>query len=466
MNTHKVVRRLAMAVMALAVATASDAQTVRFTSEPAGLVSGSLEVPVVATAPVERLELFINGVRHSAAAGQQMSPRVNVGHYIRRLRLRAVGYDAAGAVAGEDEMVVNDPRPPFRVRLQGPAGWPAAGPVELEATVLRPADVPIAGVDFYVGEEKVATDPDEPYRASVDAAGFPGAIYARVVARGGDQEANDVRFFGDLPHESADVRLQQIPVSVVGGGGPLRLSALTLRDSGKPRAIEGLLPATDEPLHVVLLVDCSESMLEELPVVKAAARQFARELLRPQDRLAVVGFNKRTYWLTGYTSDHEEVAAAVDRIRPGGPTHLYDSIVEMLYEVQKRPGRHALVVLTDGADQGSRFELDHVVHYARYAGVPIYPVIKNVALSRWMKLGVGRIQARRIAGIAEDTGATWFIIQREDELAGVYGRIAAELRQQYQLVFHAEAEAGDRWRSIAVASADGQRLRAPRGYFP
>src|SRR5205085_9894344 len=125
-------------------------------------------------------------------------------------------------------------------------------------------------------------------------------------------------------------------------------------------------------------------------------------------------------------SDWELVARAVDRIRPGGPTHLYDSVIEMLFELQKTPGRHALVVLTDGADQGSHFELDHLVYYARNAGVPIYPVIKNKALSRWMRFGVGFLQARRIARIAADSGATYFIIQRESELAGVWSRIAAE----------------------------------------
>jgi Ca-activated chloride channel family protein len=215
-----------------------------------------------------------------------------------------------------------------------------------------------------------------------------------------------------------------------------------------------------------LLIDYSESMLEELPVVKAAARQFARALLRPQDRLAVVGFNQRTFWLTGYSNDWSRVAEAVDRVRPVGQTHLYDSVIEMLYELQRTPGRHALVVLTDGADQGSRFQLDHLVHYARYAGVPIYPVIKNQSLQRWMRLGVGKLQARRLARMAEDTGATYFIVRREDELAGVYARIAQELRQQYQLVFHSTAEATDRWLPLQVVSRSGQRLRAPRGYFP
>ena len=454
------------ALLAGAWPTGARAQLVRITAKPAGLTAGSLEVPVVAEPPVERLRLFVNGVPRDSVAGRQMSTTLNVGHYLRRLRVRAVGYDAGGEVVGEDEMVVNDPRPPFRVRLQGPASWPAAGEVALHANVMRPAEVRISGVDFYVGEEKVGTAASPPYAVVVDAARFPGAVYARAVARSGAGEANHVLVFGETQHAETDVTVQQIPVSVVDGKAPLRAERVTLLDSGVPRSIERLVRADEEPLHVILLIDYSESMLEELPVVKEAARQFARQLLRPQDRLAVVGFHQRTFWMTGYTNDWNRVAEAVDRMQPIGQTHLYDSVIAMLYEIQKQPGRHALVVLTDGADQGSRFELEHLVHYARYAGVPIYPVIKNGSLDRWMRLGVGRVHARRVARLAEETGATYFLIRREDELAGVYARIARELRQQYRLVFHSEPGYEDQWRSLRVVSADGQRLRAPRGYFP
>lgn len=467
MNRARLRRRASLLLLlGLALAASAQAQTVRIAHKPAGLVSGTLTVPVLATEPVARLELYVNGVRKSAVAGRSLSAEVNVGSFLRRLRLRAVGYDAAGVAVGEDQMVINDPRPPFRTRLQGPAAWPESGPVELHATVLRPPEVAIAAVDFYVGETPVGSDASEPFAAAVDAARFPGATYARAVARGAGREANDILFFGAASYATADVTLQQIPISVVGGGGPLRADMLRVSDDGVARDFAGLIPAADQPLHVILLIDYSESMLEEMPVVKAAARQFARELLRPQDRLAVVGFNGRTFWLTDFTNDWARVGQAIDRAAPVGETHLYDAAIEMLYEIQKRPGRQALVVLTDGADQGSRFELDHLVHYARYAGVPVYPVIKNRNLQRWMKLGVGRLQARRVARVADETGATWFLIEREDQLAGVYRRIAAELRQQYQLVFHSEAEATDRWRTLAVTSTAGHRLRAPRGYFP
>jgi Ca-activated chloride channel family protein len=443
----------------------ASAGAVRITTKPSGLVAGTLEVPVVASAPIERLALYVNGVPRSEATGRTLTTSVNVGYYIRRLRLRAVGYDAQGAVAGEDEMVINDPRPPLRVHLTGPTAWPTEGTVQLSAGILTAAETG-ANVDFFVGEELAAAHVGAPYTLAVDAARFPAAVYARVVARAGDQEADDVLFFGDLAHDSAAVTLQEVPVSVVGSGPPLRADALTLLDDGAPRPIEGLTAAGDLPLTAILLVDYSESMLEEMPVVKAAARELARRLLRPQDRLAVVGFNQHTYWLTRYTNDPELVASALDRLKPIGETHLYDSVVEMLFELQKTPGRHALVVLTDGADQGSRFELDHLVHYVRYAGVPVYPVIKNRSLSRWMKLGVGRLQARRIARIAEDSGATWFLVERESELAAVYAAIAAELREQVQLVFHSEPTAEDRWHTLTVSSRDGQKLRAPTGYFP
>ena len=467
--TTSILRRSALAALVLVLAAASTAaaQTVRITEKPSGLTAGKLTVPIVATGPVERLELVINGVKYREAAGRAMTVEVDVGYYIRRLRMRAVGYDAEGRVVGEDEMVVNDPRPPFRVRLQGPNEWPEGGAVELHANVLRPAETAVEQVDFYVGEEKVASDDSAPYSASVDASQFAGAVYARVVARArGGAETNDVLFFGDRAHAQSEVTVQQIPLSVAEGSTPLRASDITLIDNGTPRAVERLVAASDQPLHVILLIDYSESMLEELPVVKTAAKEFARALLRPQDRLAVVGFNQRMFWLTGYTNDWNSVAEAVDRVKPVGQTHLYDSVIEMLYQLQKTPGRHALVVLTDGVDQGSRFKLEHLVHYARYAGVPVYPIVKNKSLSRWMRLGVGRLQARRLERIADETGATYFIIESERELPAVYSRLAAELRRQYQIVFHSEADVADQWRSLKVVSRAGHQLRIPRGYFP
>lgn len=454
------------ALFLLSAATHLGAQTVRITQKPSGLVHGELQVPVVTTAAVTRVTLFVNGAKWRDAPGGAPVIPVRVGEYIRRLRIRVVGYDAANNPAGEDEMVINDPHPPFRVRLLAPPALPASGAITFSASVVKPDALSLSGVDFYIGEKKIAAVTAPPYAASVDAAQAGNAVYARVVARASDgSEANDVSFFGTQPRDQIDVTLQRLPLSVA-SGKPLRVEELSLTDNGNVRKIESLLPADAEPLNVILLLDYSESMLEELPVVKAAAKAFGRTLLRPQDRIAIVGFNDHLFWLTPFTNDWEAAAAAVDRVKPISETHLYDSAIEMLYELQKTEGRHALVMLTDGVDQGSKFKLDHLVHYARYAGVPVYPIIKNHRLSQLMRFGIGQLEVRRMASIARDTGATYFIIRKETELPAVYARIAQELRQQYQLMFYSDPSAADQWHPIAVESRGGQLLRVPRGYFP
>ena len=445
---------------ALLLTLSAAAQTVRITEKPTGLVHGDLTLPVVTSAPVVRTEVLINAAHYSQAIGQNPTYRVHIGEYIRRLRIRVVGYDATGAAVGEDEMVVNDPRPPFRVRMQSGNGT-------LSANVIHPDDVQVLGVDFYVGETKIGTATSVPYTATYAPEKFPNAVYARVVARGSNgDEANDVAFFGERPRDQIDVTVQQIPLSVASGTTPLRLEDLTLLDNAEPRTIEALTPASDQPLNVILLIDYSESMLDELPVVKEAARHFGQALLRPQDRIAIVGFNQRLFWLTGFTNDWKAASEAVDRVKPIGETHLYDSVIEMLFELQKTQGRHALVVLTDGVDQGSKFNLDHLVYYARYAGIPVYPIVKNKMLSRLMRFGIGQLEARRLASIARDTGATYFIIKSERELPAVYSRLAQELRQQYQISFYSPPSATDTWHMLKIETKGGQSLRIPKGYFP
>jgi Ca-activated chloride channel family protein len=444
------------------------AQAVRITQKPEGVVRGDLLVPVTTAENVARVELLVNNVKYSEARGQSVVMKVHVGDYIRRLRIRVVGYDAQNNVVGVDEMVINDPRPPFRVRLQAPGKLPQHGSVPIAASVITPAGVSVQSVDFFVGEEKIATVPSPPYTAAFDAEKFAKSVYSRVVAYASDgTEANDVAFFGDQPRDQIDVTLQHIPVSVASGDKrALRLEQLTLIDNGAPRKLESLVAAADQPLNVILLIDYSESMLEELPVVKAAAKQFAQRLLRPTDRIAVVGFNQTLFWLTPFTNDFAGVAASVDRVKPAGETHLYDSAIEMLYELQKQPGRHALVVLTDGVDQGSKFKLEHFVHYARYAGVPVYPIVKNKRLARFIRFGIGRLELRKLDAIARDTGATYFLIEKESELPAVYAKLADELRQQYQLVFYSDPAPGDSWHPLRIENTGGQQLRIPRGYFP
>src|SRR5437016_2206515 len=123
----------------LFIAFSVHAQTVRITQKLDTLVHGTLVVPVTNAENVVRDELYVNGVKYAEAKGRSVAMPVLIGDYIRRLRIRVVGYDAQNNVAGEDEMVVNDPKPPFRVHLQTSGS-------ELSAVIVKPSDVAITAV--------------------------------------------------------------------------------------------------------------------------------------------------------------------------------------------------------------------------------------------------------------------------------------------------------------------------------
>ncbi len=448
---------------------AQSQPAVQITQKRDGLIHGNLVIPVTVREGVERIELIINNVKFGEQRGRSVVFTVPLGEYIRRLRIRAVGYDASNQIVGEDVLIVNDPQPPFRVRLLGPAAMIDEGTAELSATVTAPPSMSVTGVEFFIGEESIGVDPQPPYRAQFEMAAFPDALYATATARATNgHEAFDVFFWGSIPRESVDVTLQQIPLSVteLQGTRPLSIADLTLLDNGEPRKIESLVAAADQPLHVIVLIDSSESMLDELPLVKKAASEFARSIIPANGSVALVAFAQQRVWLTNFTKNADLIDAGLERLIPRGQTHLYDGVIEMLYELQKMPGRRALVVLTDGVNQGGSFELDHVVHYARYAGVPIYPVVRNKALSRFMRFGIGGFQAKRFAEIARDSGATWFIVQRPRELPGVYARIANELRNQQTLMFYSDASGMDSWHALRLESSRKGIFRIPRGYFP
>lgn len=451
-------------------ASPSEESPVRITLRPAGIVHGTLALPVSTTPEVARVVLLINGVRHSEASGLSMVFQVRIGKYLRRMRLRVAGYDAAGNEIGGDEVVVNDPQPPFRVRALAPASLPESGLAKLGASVSAPPSDPVRSVEFFLGETSLGSDPSDPYEASFDVIALaPLPPYVRVTATSvSGAETHDVRFFEGTVAERLDVLVQEIPLSVKGKiARPLEAADLTLLDSGTSREIDSLLRAGDRPLNVILLIDSSQSMLEELPVVKRAAVGFARNIIGGGNRVAVVAFRERTIWLTGFTDDPARIERSLEQLRPLGETHLYDATIEMLYTLQTMPGRRALVVLSDGVNQGGDFELEHVAHYARYSGVPLYPIIQNSLLVKLKKIPFAKFDAERYGRIAESAGASWFLIRKPAELEGVYQKISDELRNQYIIRFRTESDGRDAWHSLAVSTPiRGVQLRVPRGYFP
>src|ERR1017187_10453377 len=103
------------------------------------------------------------------------------------------------------------------------------------------------------------------------------------------------------------------------------------------------------PLSIALALDTSLSTRHDLPLEQASAKRFAHVILRPIDALSVYGFSEVVYESThGYTADLKRIDEAIDHVRVGAATALYDAIYLASRSLDHRKGRKVIVLITDG----------------------------------------------------------------------------------------------------------------------
>ena len=143
-------------------------------------------------------------------------------------------------------------------------------------------------------------------------------------------------------------------------------------EDGEPQRIAAFT-AGDFPLNVALAIDRSFSMAgERLESAKRAAHVFL-DALRPEDRVLIVKIGTEFEVSEGRAAEH----AMIDGIDAWGTTALHDSIIEAIDNIERAgtaQGRHALVLLSDGADRYSEAAAGDVLQRARRANVIIYAI--------------------------------------------------------------------------------------------
>jgi Ca-activated chloride channel homolog len=227
------------------------------------------------------------------------------------------------------------------------------------------------------------------------------------------------------------------------------------------------------PLSVSLMVDCSASMDDTLPVAQEAGVRFL-ETLRPGDLAQIVEFNDRVQVRQDFTADRGALTAALRSTQASGPTALYTALYVVMKELARQgtaatPRRRAIVLLSDGEDTTSLVSDDQVLELARQAEVSVYPIgLRPVRVPERSRVAVDRA-AHFLTRIARDTGGEVHFTSALGELAGVYGRIAEDLRTQYTLGYVSGNAGRDaRWRRIVVRTPtrDNVQVRHKLGYYP
>lgn len=436
---------------------------------------------VVADPSVRRVDFLLDGEQEAVRRAPPFEAELDLGALPRSRRVEAVARDAAGEELGRDVLLVNSGNSELSVRLDAPGAERFPGgsvKADRELTVLADVAVPraarVARVEFFWRDQPVGVLYAPPYRQRI-LLPSPGARgFVRVVVALADGAMVEDVLFVNSAGSSARLQVTLVEVLAVvtdAAGRPvanLEREAFSVEEGGEPQELATFSSAESMPLTVGLAVDSSASMFIKLPRVQLAAMDFLRNLLAERDRAFVVGFGTEPQLLTPTTSDVTRLVAGVDAMRPDGFTSIWKGIVYSLVQLQGTPGKKALIVYTDGADEDPDFSYRVARRFARVVGVPIYVILSNNEIVRTEGKGLNiRGFLGRLEDLVDDVGGRVYFTRVGEDLEGVYAEIAEELRSQYVLGYYGEQDESAGWRKIEVdVSIPGLKVRSARGRYP
>ena len=217
----------------------------------------------------------------------------------------------------------------------------------------------------------------------------------------------------------------------------------------------------DAPLSVGLVFDCSGSMGNKLAKSRQAAAQFFKTA-NPEDEFFLVQFNDKPELVTGFTTNTEEIQNRLTFTQAKGRTALLDGLYMAMKQMKKAHNpRKAVLILSDGGDNSSRYTESEIKKLVREADVQVYAIGIYEPMA-----GRGRT-AEELSGpgllteLAEQTGGRQYAVENLSELPDVAAKIGIELRNQYVLGYTpANLEKDGKYRRVKVS------IQQPRGLPP
>ncbi len=390
---------------------------------------------------------------------------IDLGQVPRPRVLRVTAFDADGEEVASDEKLINSGQHRFAVRLEEPRrGKTYTTSLRAQANVVVPDGEVVERVEFYLNETLVSSLYQPPYIQPIILPESGAVAYVRAVAYTPDELSTEDLVFINAPENLEEIEVDFVELyTTVLDKSKRPVEGLTREDfrvleDGVPQELMRFEQVRNLPIHAAIMLDTSASMEAGLAEAQAAALHFFQQAVTPKDRAAVVTFNDHPNLAAKFTNDTESLAAGLAGLKAERGTALYDSLIFTLYYFNGIRGQRAILMLSDGEDESSRFEFDDALEYARRAGVAIYVI--GLKLSR---KGYGKI-----AKLAEETGGRSFQIDSASELTAVYDAIQQELRSRYLLAYQSSNTSGkDDFRSIQVElEPGGMEAKTLRGYYP
>lgn len=209
--------------------------------------------------------------------------------------------------------------------------------------------------------------------------------------------------------------------------------------------------AEETPVSIGLVLDFSHSMSDKFNRLQEAVAQFLKTG-NPRDEFCLVEFRDRAELAMGFTAAREEIQNRVAFAKPKGSTALLDAVYLGLRQMNKAHNpRKALVIVSDGADNNSRFRVRDVENLARESDVEIY----SIGIMDWIPPQRGEVEqpagAALLDEITEQGGGRYYEVDDLRELPAVAEKIGRELCHQYVLGYtSSNAERDGKYRHVRV----------------
>lgn len=327
--------------------------------------------------------------------------------------------------------------------------------------------------------------PGKPFRAAVAAVAICLWMPLSLLAQKPDKEDQNVTTL------SVNVNVVNLFFNVKDKRGALipslRKDDFQIFEDGKAQTIKYFSAESNQPLTLGLLIDSSASQERVLEDEKVAGSQFLREVLRKDDLAFVISFDVNVDLLQDYTNDSAMLRHAMNRAKinsgggggglpglGGGPipqsnprgTLLYDAVYLAANEkLAKEVGRKAMILLTDGEDQGSQMRTAQAIEAAQKADAIIYVIM---IADRWFYGGMGYSGDRQMKKLTEETGGRVINAgNKPEKLKEAFDQIAQELRSQYNIGYTPTNNARDgSFRRVEIKpKGKDLKIQARQGYY-
>jgi Ca-activated chloride channel family protein len=367
---------------------------------------------------------------------------------------------AAVALAQTPEPAKPTPSNVRAVITSPQAGDYLSGSTRLVADISPSTEV--ASASFFMDGTEVCVFKSAPYACNWDAGRGIRDHQVRLMVTlkdGRRLPAVIIRTPGLPFADTSEVDGVQVTVTVTSDGKfvpGLSRSAFRIWEDGRPQTISSFV-SEDVPLELIVAVDVSGSMADAMPKVKSAVKEFL-VAVPLENQATVMSFSDYVITVARKTTTLDERLRAVDRLSALGATSLYDAIAKGIETLGQQAGRKALVVFSDGEDQGSQLTIEEVEQRLQASDVTLYMIGQGRGLSAEP---LKRVMQR----LADPTGGRALFTDSIDKLQEAFAELLVELSHQYLLGYQSTNTARDgTYRELRVEVEGSGRVRARKGY--